>query len=268
MLLFTAMTPTPGRRRTPDPVASASDLEHIIHSSASDEDALRRAARDPSLNEELALALLARRDLPFSVPAELAQNQHILKARSVRSALVMHARTPRHVALPQLRHLFLFDLMQVALTPSVAADLKISAEELLASRVKSISTGERLTLARRASARVAAELLLDTEPRIIAAALDNQRLTEVLVIKALAHPQPSRELVHQVCAHAKWSTHRDVRTALLRNEHTPLSYAIVFTDGFAPAYLADILSKSALPENVRFYLERVCARRREKPPAS
>jgi hypothetical protein len=246
------------------PADGLAQLEQLIHAPSTNEEALGRAARHPALTEDLALALFARRDLPFTIPAELAQNARVLKYRKVRLALVTHPRTPRHVSLPQLRHLFIFDLMQVALTPTVAADLKIAAEELLAARVKTLTAGERLTLARRASARVAGELLLDTDARIIAAALDNSRLTEAFLVKALAHPQPSQALVRQVCDHAKWSARRDIRMALLRNLHTPLSAAIAFTDGFSADYLADILSKSALPENIRFYLQRLNARRREK----
>jgi hypothetical protein len=253
----------PERTKSAAP-SSERELSELIHTPKAEEDALCKAAVSPALNEELALALLSRRDLPISIPASLVQNGRVLKYRKVRLALVTHPKTPRHVALPQLRQLFIFDLMQLALTPTVAADLKVAAEELLVSRVKTISSGERLTLARRASARVAAELLLDTEPRIVAAALQNPRLTEALLIKAIGHPQPSRELVNQVCAHETWSNHRDVRTALLRNEHTPLSSAIAFTDGFSPPYLADILSKSALPDNIKFYLQRLATRRREQ----
>jgi hypothetical protein len=258
------MSSAPRQRKSAASAEALIELERLVHASSADEHALSQAARHPALTEELALALFARRDLPFTIPGELAQNGRVLKHRKVRLALVTHPRTPRHVSLPQLRHLFVFDLMQVALTPSVAADLKIAAEELLAARVKTLFAGERFTLARRASARVAAELLLDTDARIVAAALDNSRLTESFVVKALAHPHPSQELVHQVCDHAKWSTRREIRMALLRNPHTPLSAAIAFTDGFSADYLADILSRSALPENVRFYLQRVNARRREK----
>src|SRR2546422_7934580 len=74
--------------------------------------------------------------------------------------------------------------MHVTLTPSLAADIKRTAEDALMNRLETISSGERLSLAHRASGRIAAELLCDTEPRVIHGALDNSQLTEAEVIRA------------------------------------------------------------------------------------
>ena len=122
-----------------------------------------------------------------------------------------------------VRHLFTFDLMQVALTPVVPADIKMAAEESLINRLERLSQGERLTLAHRASGRVAAALLLDPEPRVIHAALENSRLTESAVIKALMRRDAPAAFVSAVCHHSRWSPRREIRIALLRNEKTPLA---------------------------------------------
>jgi hypothetical protein len=250
----------PKARRTTEPLEQ---LEKVIFANPPDEDALKRAARNPALTDELALALLQRRDLALGITDELAKNGRVLKHRKVRVALVMHPRTPRHVTLPQMRHLFTFDLMQVTLSPHVATDIRMAGDEMLVTRIKTMASGERLTLARRGSARTSAELLLDTEPRIVTAALNNPRLTEALLVRALAHPKTSKELAQQTSIHEKWSTHREVRIALLRHPHTPLSAAIAFTETFSPQFLEDVLSRSALPENTRFYLLRLAEKRRE-----
>ena len=55
--------------------------------------------------------------------------------------------------------------MKVALSPRVPADLKVAVDDVLISRLKTVTSGARLTLARRASGRVAAALLLDVESR-------------------------------------------------------------------------------------------------------
>ena len=57
-------------------------------------------------------------------------------------------------------------LMQLALSPTLAADIKMVAEQALIARMETISLGERVALSRRASARVAAALLLDTDARV------------------------------------------------------------------------------------------------------
>src|SRR6266852_9157695 len=135
---------------------------------------------------------------------QLSKNGHLMKSRKVKLAVVEHPRTPRHVSIPMLRHLFSFDLMQVALTPAVPADIKMAAEESLLNRLERLPQGERLSLANRASGRVAAELLLDPEPRVIDAALENSRLTESAIIKALMRDAPTA-LVAAVCQDSKWS---------------------------------------------------------------
>jgi hypothetical protein len=147
-----------------------------------------------------------------------------------------------------VRHLFTFDLMQVALTPVVPADIKMSAEESLINRLERLSQGERLSLARRASGRIAAALLIDSETRVIHAALENSRLTESAVIKALMHRNAPAAFVRAVCHHEKWAPRREVRIALLRNEKTPLSRALEFSRSLPPELVREILHGSHLPD--------------------
>src|SRR5438045_3773139 len=94
-------------------------------------------------------------------------------------------------------------LMTVALIPGVAADVKLAADEALLSRFGTISAGEKLTLGRQGSARVAAGLLNDPDKRVIAAALENPFLTEIWVIKALVKKNPSEILAYYVARHQK-----------------------------------------------------------------
>jgi hypothetical protein len=111
-----------------------------------------------------------------------------MKSRKLRVALAAHPRTPRRIALRLIRELYTFDLMQFSLIPAVAADLKRVADELLMARLASITLGERLALARRSSAMVASALLLDKEARVWQAALENPRVTENAIVKALLRP--------------------------------------------------------------------------------
>jgi len=108
--------------------------------------------------------------------------------------------------------------MQVALIPAVPAGVKIAAEELLIGRVETFTRGERLSLARRASGRVAGALLLDPEPRVIRAALNNPRLTESVVVKALSRDDAPAALVEAVCQHSKWQVSHEIHTVMLRKE--------------------------------------------------
>jgi len=144
--------------------------------------------------------------------------------------------------------------MQFGLRPAVAADLKHFAAEQLINRLPAITLGERLMLARRASATVAGALLLDKESRVAHAALENARLTEAAVSRGLLRPQAGPGFVEAVCHHPKWSLRREIRLALLRSPHTPLACALEFARNLPPSFLRDVLHTSRLPEKIKSYL--------------
>lgn len=143
----------------------------------------------------------------------------------------------------------------------VPADIKRTAEESLINRLERLSQGERLSLARRASGRVAAALLSDPEPRVIHAALENSRLTESAVIKALMGRHAPATFVRAVCGHSKWSPRREIRIAALRNEKTPLSRAMEFSRSLPPGLVREILRGSHLPSATKRALFKDMAQR-------
>jgi len=219
------------------------------------------------LSEDLALALLKRSDLPPETLEQLGRDPAVLKSRKLCVALAVHPRTPRHLALRLLRHFYTGDLMQFGVRPSVAADLKHFAAEQLVTRLPSVTLGERMMLARRASETVAAALLLDKEPRVAHTALENSRLTEAAVIKALLRQKAGSAFVEAVCHHPKWSPRREIRLALLRSPHTPLARALEFARNLPPPLLRDVLHTSRLPEKIKTYLrENLKQRSREVSP--
>jgi len=242
---------------------------------------LLRTAADPELTEDLAMALLKRADLPPEVLDQLAKSAIALKSRKVKIALVSHPRTPRHVSVPLARQFYTFDLMKVALSPSVPADVKVAADDVLISRLKTVTIGERLTLARRAAGRVAAALLLDVEKmdgkigedkigdgktidaktvarenRVMQTALENPRLTEALVISSVLGPAASAALVNAVAQHEKWSARREIRAALLRTEHLSLARALEFSQEIPAPLLQEVLASSRLPAEIKDQLMR------------
>jgi hypothetical protein len=256
------------QRRSAEKDGPSAQLETQIHLPISQIEALRSAASNPNLTEELALTLLERRDLSANVIEDLSKNGRAIKYRKVRVLVVQHPKTPRHVSLPIIRRLYTFELMNVALTPGVAADVKLSAEQALISRFGTISAGEKLTLAKRASAQVAAGLLNDPDKRIVEAALHNPFLTEIWVCKALLRSEPSQILAHHVCRHPKWAVRKDVRVALLRNEFTPLAHAISISQSFPQDALKEILQQSDQPANIKTYLLEIAEKRKAKQAGS
>jgi hypothetical protein len=208
------------------------------------------------LSADLVLAVMQDRNLSPEVIAQISGNDAAMKSRKVRLALAAHSRTPRRIALRLIRELYTFDLMQFSLLPSVAADLKRFADDLLVGRLASVSLGERISLARRSSGRVAGALLLDGESRVWQTALENPRLAESALVKTLLRPEASPAFVKAVCQHAKWSVRPEIRMALLRNQYTPLARALELARRLPPARLRDILHSSRLPEKIKTYLRK------------
>jgi hypothetical protein len=231
-----------------DLTVTAISLHEAVRSS--DPDLLKETAANPALTEDLALVLLKRADLPAEILERLSK-QPVARNRKLKLALVAHPKTPRYVSLAIVRQMFAFDLMQTALIPIVPADVKKAAEEMLLNRLETLASGERLTLARRASGKVAAELLLDAEGRVSHTALDNPRLTEAHIVKALTGGKAKPWLVQAVCAHSRWSLRRDIRIALLRNEKLQLTFAVEYARGLPKKTVREILRVSHLPAHIK-----------------
>ena len=219
---------------------------------------LLRLAANTALTEDLALSVLKRPDLPVEVLEQFAKNGTLLKLRKAKIALAAHPHTPRHVSVPLIRQFYTFDLMKIALTPSVPADVKVAADDVLTSRLKAVTLGERLALARRGSGRVAGALLLDGEAPVMRMALENGRLTESLVIQAVLRPNANIVLVQAVAQHKKWSYRREIRVALLRTEHLTLARALEFARDLPLPFLREVLHSSRMPARTKEQLLREC----------
>jgi hypothetical protein len=145
--------------------ATRAALESFIPNITLEE--LLRAAANPALKEDLALSLLQRADLPVEALECLAKNGNVLKMRKVKFALAGHPHTPRRISVPLIRQFYTFDLMKLSLTPGVPADVKVAADDALISRLKTVTLGERLALARRGSGRIAGAMLLDSDAKVM-----------------------------------------------------------------------------------------------------
>ncbi|MBV9073002.1 MAG: hypothetical protein JOZ10_05160 [Acidobacteria bacterium] len=240
---------TYSRSQKPEPLSlrqPAARVDELIASSFAED--LVAAAGNGLLNEDLALTLLKRRDVPAHALEALARNHNVMKHRSVLVQLAEHPRTPRHVSLPLLRRLFVFELMQIALSPAVAADLKLLAEETLIGKLETISLGESINLARRCSAAVAGALLLRGERQAIEAALQNPRMTETAILKILGKPDVPVMLPSMLMEHPKWSLRPELQLAVLRRVETPEVLVRRIVSKMPKASVLDLIENARLPE--------------------
>jgi len=238
-----------------DPAAKPDDLITSIFV----EDLLA-AAKHSALSEDLALTILRRRDLQASVVEAITKNHSVIKHRKVLVGVVEHQHAPRHISLPLLRRLFTFELMRVALSPSVLADVKRVAEEVLVAKLGTVSLGERITLARQASSTVTGALLLHAEPSVIEAALQNPRMTEASILQSLARPEVPVPLLNMLVDHSKWSMRREIQIGILRRPEASDSLALRIAAKLPKRALQEVLTQYKLTASRRQLLQQAMLR--------
>jgi hypothetical protein len=219
---------------------------------------------NPNLQERDLLRLLHRKDLPPEVIRELAGHREAHRNYAVKVALVQHPRTPRLISLPLTKFLYLFDLVRICHTPAVPTEIKMLAEETIMKGTAAIPRGEKINLARRATGRVAAALLVTEDRDLIRAALENPFLTEANLARVLTRENLSPSVVELIATHEKWSCRYHLRLALVRNPLTPFARVLAFIPNLALTDLRDICLDRRMPDPVRKYLAGYCAQRLAK----
>jgi hypothetical protein len=87
------------------------------------------------------------------------------------------------------------------------------------------TAGERTAAARRTDRLVLDRLLHDRDPRVVAALLDNPRVTERDVVRIAAMRPTVPEIPERIAQHPRWAQRYDVRKALAFNPSTPPAVA-------------------------------------------
>jgi hypothetical protein len=209
---------------------------------------------NPDFQEREALILLARKDLSSSIIEEFAGGQLLINSYAVKLALARNPQTPLRIALNNLKFLYLFDLVSISLLPALHSGVKRAAEELILSQISKLTAGQRITLAKRGSARIAASLLIGGNLQAIRAVLDNPYLTESALLRVLSGPGASETVVDAIACHEKWSLRYDIRLALLRQPSVNTTRALHLVHGLRNADLTQLSTDPAVQPELRYYL--------------
>jgi hypothetical protein len=239
--------------------ASSEEVPAILYES--DAKILAALIENPQFDESHLCLLLERKDLPGELLETIARSKEWLRSYRIRRSLSFHLHTPRLVAMRLARELYLMDLVQLSLLSVAPPELRRLAEELILARLAQLPLGQKLTLARRAPARVAGGLLAEGHPQAVAAALDNPFLTEAQVLKVLAQEETRPAVVPAIARHRRWSHVYNVRLALLRHPKTPLDCVLAFLPDLTQRDLDEMVNLSVLPARLRQYLRGEIARR-------
>jgi len=232
--------------------ATGEELASLLHHHEAE--VLLALLDNPALGETQLCLLLDRKDLPTEVLEEVARRKSLLKNYRVKRALAFHPRTPRLASLRLIRELYLMDLVHLTLLPGTSAELKRNAEEQLVARLPQLPLGQKITLARRGTARVAGALLAEGHTQVLSVVLDNPGLTEAQVLKALSRERLPVGVVKAVAQHRKWSHTYNVRLALVRHPSSTLSTILAYLPELTVSDLRELAAPGIVSENLRKYL--------------
>ena len=240
-------------------LAVGEELDALLYHSS--QAVLSALLENHALDPPRICVLLSRKDLPAELLEEIGARKPLLKDYSVKKALAFHPRAPRLVGIRIFRDLFLMDLAQFALSPTVSQELKRYAEEQILARLPQLPLGQKITLARRGPGRVAGALVAQGHQQVLPIALNNPFLTESNVLKALAREKVSTTVVQAIVNHSKWSQSYNVRLALVRNPNTPLATVLAFLPHITVSDLRVLVEPGIIPPSLRKYLEAEVQRR-------
>jgi hypothetical protein len=194
--------------------AAGEDLELLVerHAAKMDAGQARKVLKNPFVTG--------------AVIARLAAERHLAAVYEVRRDVVLLPSSPRTLVLDWLTGLFWPDLVRAGRDIRLHPTVRRSADLRLLERLQGFSLGEKLVLARTASAGVLGHLRNDPSPRVVAALLENPRLTESLLAPLLGSDASSPKTLAVVAASPRWTSRYGVRLALVRNPRTPVASAL------------------------------------------
>jgi hypothetical protein len=181
----------------------------------------------------------------------LAAQPRLLSFHEVRRELALHPKTPEVLALRLVPTLFWRDLMALALDTRLRPTLRRAAETHLLARLAEMAVGEKVTLARRASPGVLAQLRHDPNPRVVAALLDNPRLTEGVLVPVLQSAATPPAVLDLIAGDRRWGARHPLRIALARNPRTPLETTLRILPTLAKSDLKAVAADPRVPEPAR-----------------
>lgn len=207
---------------------------------------LRAAIRNPALDEAHLLTLLQRRDLSEDLLKWIHKLPVTGQSHNLKVALIKNPNTPGTIVSILLPHLYLFELITVCYLPGVTPDQKVAAERAIIQRIPTTPLGNKLTLARRATAPIVEVLLKEGDAQIVDICLSNPRLKESSIFQFLSSAKANAENISMIARHPRWKTRPNIIGAILKNPKTPLIWFELFLPSFSSAELKKLLSSNRL----------------------
>ena len=241
-------------------LTAGGDELHVVLQDPAPE-VLRNILKNRNLGEEHLLALLKRRDLSEELLKAVYQLPLTKESHRLQLALVRNPGTPGPVVLTILPHLHLFELVDLCYLAGITPDQKYAAERAILQRLPTTELGNKLTVARRATAAVVGEMLKDGDSRLVEICLSNPHLQEVSILQFLNGPSAIADTISMIGRHQKWQARPNLRLAMLRNQRTPDIWFVQFLPAMRTPDVRNLLASKRLNPRQKKLVEEELRRR-------
>jgi len=214
------------------------------------------------IQDEQVLTAVLRRAVPVAFLEEVAARRPWCERPRVLARVVLHPRAPRSLSLRLVAALYWRDLADVAATARVPAAVRFRAESILEDGLADMRLGDRVTLARLATAALTPALLADADRRVVEAALVNPRLREEDLVAAVRKGDVKPALLEAVAASSRWAANYAARLGLVLQPRTPLPLALLQLSSLVARDLRRVAADTTLRPLVRAAAREVLERAR------
>lgn len=230
---------------------------------AASEEEIAAALHDPSprvikallanriLTEEDVLVIAARKNLPGEVLDSIAKDRRWAEKYPVRLALARNPKTPLSSALSIVRYLRLFDQVELTRSSSLPVIFRQKVEAVIVEKVPTLALGVKKSLAKIASGNVLLKLIQDGYPEVVSLCLNNPHLVEAHLYKIINREETGPAVIRLIAEHPNWSNRYNIRYALIRSGHTPLSRSVNFLSVMKIKDLRDLFVDPSLPAVIK-----------------
>lgn len=215
---------------------------------------LMNAALNRNLTEGMAVEIAKNRSAPPEALGLLASDARFKDSYKLKLAICRNPASPQRVTLSLLKFLRIFDAGDLTKDPYLPATLKQKIERSIIEKLPAMAPGVKSALSKRASGNVVSALMETSGKAVILSCLESPILTEGDIHKAINKPNAGDLLIKTIAEHPKWSLRYNVRFALIRNFHTPLSAAAGFIEAMKTVDLKFLYNDSRTPGSTKPFI--------------
>jgi hypothetical protein len=226
---------------------------------------IRTLLQNRHLSEEDLTIIAKRKNLPSDILEMIFKDKRWSESYPVRLALARNPRSPLSVSLTIARYLRIFDLEEITRSHFIPLVFRHKVEMIINERLPAMPPGNKKTLAKKATGGVLLKLLLDADAEVVKLCLNNPHITEGHLFKVISRSDTRGDTIRMIAEHPNWSSRSLIRVSLVRNVHTPLSFATQYITEMKIMDLRELYADPSVPVTIKPFIHRALWERGEEP---